>query len=208
MATDKSGEIAINMAETKASAKGTAPLLNYSKAVAAVEPPNRGAKKGLAVGDFVLRLCALGAALGATVAMGTADQLLPFFTQFLQFEAQYDDFDTFRFFVMALGIVSSYLLLSLPLSIICIIRPLATTPRLSLVIFDSMMAALTIAAGSASASMVYLAHNGNDDVNWLPFCQQFGDFCQSASGAVIGSLLAAALLLIIIILSAFALKRN
>ncbi|MBA0609848.1 hypothetical protein Godav_010779 [Gossypium davidsonii] len=71
-----------------------------------------------------------------------------------------------------------------------------------------MMAALTIAAGSASASMVYLAHNGNDDVNWLPFCQQFGDFCQSASGAVIGSLLAAALLLVIIILSAFALKRN
>ncbi|TYH56337.1 hypothetical protein ES332_D08G011200v1 [Gossypium tomentosum] len=139
MATDKSGEIAINMAETKASAKGTAPLLNYSKAVAAVEPPNRGAKKGLAVGDFVLRLCALGAALGATVAMGTADQLLPFFTQFLQFEAQYDDFDTFRFFVMALGIVSCYLLLSLPLSIICIIRPLATTPRLSLVIFDSVI---------------------------------------------------------------------
>ncbi|KAH1108955.1 hypothetical protein J1N35_012723 [Gossypium stocksii] len=208
MATGKNGETAINMPETKASVKGTAPLLNSSKAVSTVEHPNRAVKKGFAIGDFVLRLCALGAALGATVAMGNADQVLPFFTQFLQFEAQYDDFDTFRFFVMAMGMVSGYLFISLPFSIICIIRPFATKPRLFLVIFDSMMAALTIAAGSAAASMVYLAHNGNDDVNWLPFCQQFGDFCQSASGAVIGSLLAAALLLVIIILSAFALKRN
>ncbi|MBA0577319.1 hypothetical protein Golob_024667 [Gossypium lobatum] len=185
MATGKNGETAINMPETKASVKGTAPLLNSSKAVSTVEHPNRGVKKGFAIGDFVLRLCALGAALGATVAMGNADQVLPFFTQFLQFEAQYDDFDTFRFFVMAMGMVSGYLFISLPFSIIGIIRPFATKPRLFLVIFDSMMAALTIAAGSASASMVYLAHNGNDDVNWLPFCQQFGDFCQSASGAVI-----------------------
>lgn len=97
MATGKNSETAINMAETKASVKGTAPLLNSSKAVSVVEHPNRGVKKGFAVGDFVLRLCALGAALGATVVMGNADQVLPFFTQFLQFEAQYDDFDTFRY---------------------------------------------------------------------------------------------------------------
>ncbi|MBA0553092.1 hypothetical protein Golob_012309 [Gossypium lobatum] len=209
MATaEKSGEIAINMSETKASTKGKAPLLNSSKAFAVVEPPNRGAKRGIAIADFFLRLCALGAALGAAISMGTADQLLPFTTQFLQFEAQYDDFDAFRYFVISLAMVTGYLLLSLPFSIVCIMRPLATAPRLFLVIFDSIMGGVTIAAGSAAAAIVYVAHTGNPNTNWLPICQQYGDYCQSASGAVIGSLIAGAVLFFIVILSAFALKRS
>lgn len=43
-----------------------------------------------------------------------------------------------RFFVIANAIVAGYLLLSLPFSIICIIRPYATAPRLLLVIFDTV----------------------------------------------------------------------
>ncbi|XP_039048520.1 casparian strip membrane protein 1-like [Hibiscus syriacus] len=199
----------INIPETKSKSKGKAPLSTTSKAVGfGVQQPRRGVKKGIAVGDFILRLCAMAATMGAAITVGIADQTLPFFTQFFQFQAQYDDLPTLVFFLIANSIVAGYLILSLPFSIICIIRPLATTPRLLLVIFDAAMAGLTIAAASASASIIYLAHNGNPNTNWLPFCQQFGDFCQAVSGAAVGSFIAGAILLFILILSAFALKRT
>ena len=50
-----------------------------------------GWKKGIAITDFVLRVCAASAAFAAAVAAGQAEQVLPFFPQFLQFHAQYDD---------------------------------------------------------------------------------------------------------------------
>ncbi|KAE8673656.1 Casparian strip membrane protein 3 [Hibiscus syriacus] len=207
MATDKAVETSINIPDTKSKSKGKAPLFVSSNG--GVEPPQRrGVKKGLAIGDFILRLCAMGATIGAAVTVGSAQQTLPFFTQFFQFQAQYNDIPTLVFFMIANAIVTGYLVLSLPFSIICIIRPFATTPRLLLVIFDAAMAGLTIAAASATASIIYLAHNGNPNTNWLPFCQQFGDFCQSVSGAVVGSLIAGALLLFMLILSAFSLKRS
>ncbi|XP_012472866.1 casparian strip membrane protein 2 [Gossypium raimondii] len=201
-------ETTINLPETKAEAKEKAPLLNTSKAIAILEPPNRGTKKGIAIGDFVLRLCTIGATLGATVTMGNADAVAPFTTRFLRFEAQFNDIPTFVFFMVANGIVTGYLFLSLPFSTICIVRPLAKAPRILLVIFDTAMTGLTLASASAVAPIVYLAHYGNPNTNWLPFCQQFGDFCSSTSGAMVGSLLAGTLLMTIIILSAFALKRN
>ncbi|MFQ6671226.1 hypothetical protein Gotur_035837 [Gossypium turneri] len=97
MKTDKSvKETAINMPEIKSGDKAKAPLLNSSKAIAVtVEQPNRGSKKGIASGDFVLRLFAMGAALGAAVTMGNNQQILPFFTQFIEFLAQYNDITTF-----------------------------------------------------------------------------------------------------------------
>lgn len=55
-----------------------------------------GMKKGIAILDFILRLGAIGSALGAAVLMGTNEQILPFFTQFLQFHAQWDDFSMFK----------------------------------------------------------------------------------------------------------------
>jgi hypothetical protein len=56
-----------------------------------------GWKKGIAIMDFVLRLGAIAASLAATITMATSDQILPFFTQFLQFEASYDSFSTFQY---------------------------------------------------------------------------------------------------------------
>ena len=69
------------------------------KAVVSTAAPGQasgGVKRGLSIFDFVLRLGALGAALGAAAAMGTSDETLPFFTQFFQFEASYDDLPTFQ----------------------------------------------------------------------------------------------------------------
>lgn len=54
-------------------------------------------KKGVGIIDFVLRLGAIVSALAAAATMGTSDQSLPFFTQFFQFEASYDDMPTFEY---------------------------------------------------------------------------------------------------------------
>ncbi|KAL9437997.1 hypothetical protein AB3S75_023793 [Citrus x aurantiifolia] len=94
---------AIDMPESKkvnGSGKGKAAVGAPAAAVAttkATPHPRGGWKKGVAIFDFVLRLAAVGAALGATATMGTADEILPFFTQFFQFEAQYDDFEVFMY---------------------------------------------------------------------------------------------------------------
>lgn len=68
-----------------------------SKAGVVAAPGRGGWKKGLAIMDFILRLGAIAAALAAAATMGTADQTLPFFTQFFQFEASYDSFPSFEY---------------------------------------------------------------------------------------------------------------
>lgn len=55
-----------------------------------------GVNRGISVFDLVLRIAALVGTLAGAVAMGTADQALPFSTQTVNFEAQYDDIDAFK----------------------------------------------------------------------------------------------------------------
>ncbi|QHO31087.1 hypothetical protein HN51_019342 [Arachis hypogaea] len=172
-------------------------------------PLQRGGwKKGVAILDFILRLGAIGAAFGAAILMGNNEQVLPFFTQFFQFHAQWDDFPMFRFFVVANAAVAGFLILSLPFSIVCIVRPLAAGPRLLLLIIDTVMMAFVIAAASAAAAVVYLAHNGSQDANWMAVCQQFTDFCQVTSEAVVVSFVAAVFLSFLVFVSSLALKRG
>ncbi|KAL2331910.1 hypothetical protein Fmac_019491 [Flemingia macrophylla] len=170
--------------------------------------PTGGWKKGVAILDFILRLGAIGSALGAAAIMGNNEQILPFFTQFLQFHAQWDDFPQFQFFVFANGAAGGFLILSLPFSIVCIVRPYAVGPRLLLVIIDILMMALVMAAASSAAALEYLAHNGSQDANWIAICQQFTDFCQAGSEAVVFSFVAAVFLICLILVSSVALKRG
>lgn len=212
MNSDKSGEATkITIQEPKADTKGKgisgaliAPVIVAAKAV---QRPRKGWKKGAAIFDLTLRLSAIAAGFAATSLMATTDQILPFFTQFFQFHAQYTDLPTFLVFMIANAITSGYLVLSLPFSIICIVRPRAAGPRLLLIILDAVMMGLTTSAASATAAIVYLAHNGNSISNWNPFCQQFNNFCQQVSSAVVASFLAAALLLSLVVLSAIALRK-
>ncbi|CAJ2672753.1 unnamed protein product [Trifolium pratense] len=167
-----------------------------------------GWKKGIAIMDFILRLGAVAAALGAAATMGMSDQTLPFFTQFFQFEASYDSFTTFQFFVISMALVAGYLVLSLPFSIVAIIRPHATGPRLFLIILDTVFLTLATSSGASAAAIVYLAHNGNQDTNWLAICNQFGDFCAQTSGAVVSSFVTVVILVVLIVMSALALGRH
>uniref|UniRef100_A0A1J3JKH9 CASP-like protein n=1 Tax=Noccaea caerulescens TaxID=107243 RepID=A0A1J3JKH9_NOCCA len=199
------------MDKGKGKAHVFAPPMNYNRFMDKHKQEKvsmAGWKRGVAIFDFVLRLIAAITAMAAAAKMATTEETLPFFTQFLQFQADYTDLPTFSAFVVVNSIVGGYLTLSLPFSVVCILRPLAVPPRLFLILCDTAMMGLTMMAASASAAIVYLAHNGNSSSNWLPVCQQFGDFCQGTSGAVVASFIAGALLMILVILSAFALKRS
>ncbi|KAL4339841.1 hypothetical protein GQ457_08G011860 [Hibiscus cannabinus] len=199
----KSGDhAAIDVPESSAVAKGKAPLIGSQR------EQKSGVNKGLGIADFLLRLGAIAAALAAAATMGTSDETLPFFTQFFQFEASYDDLPTFTFFVIAMALIAGYLVLSLPFSVVTVIRPNAVAPRLLLFISDTVALTLTTAAGGAAAAIVYLAHNGNPNTNWLAICNQFGDFCQTVSGAVVASFITVVVLVVLVLLSGFALKKR
>ncbi|KAJ1380711.1 Casparian strip membrane protein [Sesbania bispinosa] len=170
--------------------------------------PRKGMRRGLSIMDFILRIMAAVATLGSAVAMGTTDQRLPFATAFIQFRAEYDDLPSFVFFVMANSVVCGYLVLSLVLSVFHIVRSTAVKSRILLIVLDMVMLGLLIAAASAATAIVYIAHYGNPKANWFPICQQYNDFCQNASGSLIGSFAAAVLLMIIILISQVAISRN
>ncbi|KAL2239306.1 UNVERIFIED_CONTAM: Casparian strip membrane protein 3 [Sesamum indicum] len=203
--TKNTEETAINIPESK-STKGKHVV--YTATTTATPHHQARWKRGVGIFDFILRICALVAALAATTTMGTTDQTLPFSTQFFQFQASYDDLPTFMFFVVANAIASGYLVLSLPFSIVGIVRPSAAGIKLLLLILDTVLVAFTTAAAAAAAAIVYLAHNGNSNTNWLAICQQFTDFCQRVSGAVVASFIAAAIFIFLVVLSAVALRRH
>ncbi|KAL3654615.1 hypothetical protein CASFOL_001600 [Castilleja foliolosa] len=107
-----------------------------------------------------------------------------------------------------MSLVTGYLVLSVPFSIACIAMPLVVGPRLLLILCDTLTVTLATTAASSSAAIVFLAHNGNSDANWLPICQQFNDFCRRVSGAVVAAFIAVALLIFMVLLSALGLKRH
>ncbi|XP_050228849.1 casparian strip membrane protein 1 [Mercurialis annua] len=193
--------------ESSAVAKGKAPLIGVSNYTSSYEKKG-GYKKGIAIFDFIMRLGGVISALSAAAIVGTSDETLPFFTQFFQFEAGYDDFPTFQFFVIAMGLVAGYLVLSLPFSVVGIIRPHALGIRLFLLISDTIALTLNTAAGAAAAAVVYLAHNGNQSANWLAVCQQFGDFCQNVSGGVVASFASVVVFVVLVVVSAVALRKQ
>lgn len=57
--------------------------------------PRSGVKRGVAILDFFLRIVAIIATLASAIAMGTTDESLPFFTQFIRFRAKYNDLPMF-----------------------------------------------------------------------------------------------------------------
>ncbi|KAM1821437.1 hypothetical protein TB2_023252 [Malus domestica] len=166
-----------------------------------------GVNRGASILDFILRIVAFLGTLVSAIAMGTTQERLPFFTQFLQFRAEYDDLPTFTFFVVANSIVCTYLVFSLALSVFHIIRSNAKKSRIILIFFDTaMLALLTAGASAAAAAIVYLAHKAK--ANWFAICQQFNAFCEHISGSLIGSFVGVVVFILLILLSVAALSRR
>lgn len=94
----------IDVPESSAATKGKAPLMG------APRHERGGFKKGIAIFDFVLRIGAIVCVLAAAASMGTSDETLPFFTQFFQFQASYDDLPTFQYvIVLNISVLSDHL---------------------------------------------------------------------------------------------------
>ncbi|XP_062192731.1 casparian strip membrane protein 2-like [Phragmites australis] len=167
-----------------------------------------GFRRCLAVIDFLLRVAAFGPTLAAAISTGTADERLSVFTQFFQFHARFDDFPAFTFFMVGNAIAAGYLVLSLPFSVVGILRPKATGVRLFLLVCDVVMMLLLTAAGAAAAAIVYVAHWGNRRANWVPICMQFHGFCQRTSGAVVATFLAVLVFIVLILMAACAIRRR
>lgn len=92
----KSEATAIDVPEASGATKGKAPILTVPR------QEKGGMNRGLGIIDLVLRIGAMVAALAAAATMGTSDQNLPFFTQFFQFEASYDDMPSFEYVILNL----------------------------------------------------------------------------------------------------------
>ncbi|XP_039024946.1 casparian strip membrane protein 1-like [Hibiscus syriacus] len=188
--------------ENSDESKGKAPLIADGK------EKKSGLKKVMGIFDFILRLAAIIAALVAAATMGTSDETVPFFTQFFQVQASYDDLPTFRFFVIAMAVLAGYLVLSLPFSVVTMVRPNIVVLRILLFILDIVVLSLGTASAAAAAAVVYLAHSGNPNTNWQAICQRFGDFCQKVSGAVVSSFVAVVFLMLMVLLSGFIFLKN
>ncbi|KAD5803338.1 hypothetical protein R6Q59_024420 [Mikania micrantha] len=194
----ESGDIAILV---KSSKPGTIRL--------GQEPPTGGWKRGVGIVDLILRVCAIAATFAADMVMGTtSDKYVKVFSQFFRFHASYDDLPTFTFFLAGNAIACAYLVASLPFSVVCIVRPHIVGARILLLIFDTLALALTMAAASSAATIVYLAHKGNPSTNWPVLCQQFNEFCPRVSDAVMGSFIGVFILVVLVVVSAVALSRN
>ncbi|CAD5163543.1 casparian strip membrane protein 2-like [Musa acuminata AAA Group] len=167
-----------------------------------------GWQRGVALFEFILRLCGIAATLVAAITMGTTNETLPFFTEFFQFHANFADLPALTFFVVANAIAAGYLVLSLPFSLAIMVRPRAIGPRLLLFICDTVMVALTTAAASAAAAIVYLAHNGDAKANWIAICLRFDGFCQRISGAVVASFIAVVFFFVLVVMSALVMRKH
>nr|KJB50632.1 hypothetical protein B456_008G180300 [Gossypium raimondii] len=177
---------------------------------------------GVAILEFILRFLAAGGTLGSAMAMGTTEETVPLFPQSILLNAKYSDLPMFTFFVIANSVACAYLVFSLPLSFYHIIRRAAKHSRIVLVTFDTVkfitfnfgpskfiaMLGLVTAGASAATSIVYLAHKGNVNANWLSICQQLDSFCERTSGSLISSFASAFLLMLIIISSAIAISLS
>nr|P0DH81.1 RecName: Full=Casparian strip membrane protein 1; Short=PgCASP1 [Picea glauca] len=171
-------------------------------------PPVGRKRRGLGILDFLLRLLAIGATLSAAITMGTTNETLQFFTQFFQFKARFYDLSAFIYFVIANAIVGGYLLLSLPISILNIVRPRAASSRVFLIFFDTVMVAVCTSGAAAAVAILYVARKGNSRTNWFAICQRFNSFCNQAIGAVSASFAGVVFLILLVLLSASTLYRR
>lgn len=88
--------------------------------------PRSGVNRGAAILDFILRIIAFLGTLVSAIAMGTTRERLPFFTQFLQFRAEYDDLPTFTYVFLTIKFnlcfhieILRYIVLILLLQVLC-----------------------------------------------------------------------------------------
>ncbi|ONK71311.1 uncharacterized protein A4U43_C04F7160 [Asparagus officinalis] len=217
MISGDSASTAIIVRDPNIDSKGKAPIEPASPPaaapkvqLAAISGKNnvRGCRRCIALLDFLLRLCAIGASLAATITMGTTEETLPFSGEFFQYHASYEDLPALTFFVIGNAVTAGYLVLSLPFSLVTVIWPQVLGLKLLLLVLDTVMLALVTSSAASAASIVYLAHNGDPKANWVSICMQFHGFCQRINGAVVASFVASVVLIVLVVMSGLVLRKH
>ncbi|RDX90439.1 hypothetical protein CR513_27695, partial [Mucuna pruriens] len=93
----------------------------------------------------------------------------------------YTNLAAFRYLVHANGICAGYSLFSAV--IVALPRP-STMPRAwTFFLLDQVLTYLILAAGTASAGVLYLANKGNAATTWSSACGSFGPFCHKVTAS-------------------------
>ncbi|KAF0892607.1 hypothetical protein E2562_017326 [Oryza meyeriana var. granulata] len=87
-----------------------------------------------------------------------------------------------RYLVYANGLCAAYSLASA--FYIAVPRPATLSRSWIVFLLDQVFTYLILAAGAASAELLYLAYNGDKEVTWSEACGVFGSFCRQARTSV------------------------
>ncbi|KAL5215688.1 hypothetical protein ABZP36_007089 [Zizania latifolia] len=87
-----------------------------------------------------------------------------------------------RYLVYANGLCAAYSLVSA--FYIAVPRPATLSRSWIVFLLDQVFTYLILAAGAASAELLYLAYNGDKEVTWSEACGVFGSFCRQARTSV------------------------
>ncbi|KAL1538722.1 casparian strip membrane protein 1-like [Salvia divinorum] len=190
------------MAEDKEKAKENSAQEEETPAPA---PPSRG----MSLVDFILRVVAAISTMGSAIAVMKTSRSHPSFDNSVHSTSrQYQDFPTFKFFVLSNAMAMAYLVMSLVLSIFHIFKTGAKVTRTVLVILDTTIVCVSTGGMSAAATIAYVAHKGSSEANWRGICERYNSLCERVSGALVGSILGIIALMLLIFLNAIALSRN
>ncbi|CAA7396057.1 unnamed protein product [Spirodela intermedia] len=133
-----------------------------------------GAKSSFNTAETILRVLSMGLCLAALVVMLKNTESSSEYGS-----VSYRDLSGFRYLVYANGICAAYSLLS---AFYTTKAPRPANPARAWTLFfcDQMLTYVLLAAASAAAEILYLTHNGDDQVTWSKVCDMFGPFCRLA----------------------------
>ncbi|KAK9714689.1 hypothetical protein RND81_06G112500 [Saponaria officinalis] len=128
------------------------------------------------IGSIVLRTVALIASFVAVVVMCTAHDTAQVFN--LKFEAKFSNSPSFKYFVIAYGVVCCY-------SLAIILLPTKSLFWRFILILDTVMTLLLTSSFSAAMAIAYVGKKGNSHAGWLPICGQVPKFCDQSTAALV-----------------------
>ncbi|KAL9234059.1 hypothetical protein vseg_008974 [Gypsophila vaccaria] len=143
---------------------------------------------------IVLRLVAMVATFVAVIVMCTAHDTARVFN--LKFEAKFSNSPSFKYFVIANGVVCCY-------SLAIILLPTKSLFWRFILILDTMMTLVLTSSISAAMAIAYVGKKGNSHAGWLPICGQVPKFCDQSTAALVVGFVAVIVYFVLLIYSLY-----
>ncbi|XP_023525986.1 CASP-like protein 2A1 [Cucurbita pepo subsp. pepo] len=150
---------------------------------------------GMRVADTLLRLASMGLCVAALIVMLKNSQTDDYGS------VAYSDLGAFKFLVHVNGICAGYSFLSAVVAAMS--RPSTMSKAWTLFFLDQLLTYITLAAGTVSTEVLYLAYNGDTEITWSAACGSFGKFCSKATASVVITFVVVAFYAFISILSSY-----